>query len=176
MGVVYLAYWNGSPVAVKKVIDALVSDDSPNSSKYRDEFIAEMEMLSQLHHPHILRLLGGSIADNILVTEFVVFFFVSGRSTCGGLVSFCHAIQILQTFSSLLLLILVFISHSRFASRGDLFSMVQAKNPAIQWEKRGKFMARDIAHAVSAMHSKRIIHRDLKSPNILVRSPSFRLD
>eukprot|EP01122_Echinamoeba_exundans_P007761 TRINITY_DN2459_c0_g1_i1.p1 TRINITY_DN2459_c0_g1~~TRINITY_DN2459_c0_g1_i1.p1 ORF type:complete len:2012 (+),score=290.45 TRINITY_DN2459_c0_g1_i1:52-6087(+) len=126
MGVVYLAYWNGSPVAVKKVIDALVSDDSPNSSKYRDEFIAEMEMLSQLRHPHILRLLGGSIADNILVTEF--------------------------------------------ASRGDLFSMVQAKNPAIQWEKRGKYMARDISHAVAAMHSKRIIHRDLKSPNILVCS------
>lgn len=71
MGIVYLAYWNGTPVAVKKVIDALVSDDSPNGAKYREEFIEEMQMLSSLSHPNILRLLGGSQTDNILVTECV---------------------------------------------------------------------------------------------------------
>lgn len=136
MGVVYLARYKGKFVAVKKIIEALISEESPEAQRYRDEFISEMQLLQELNHPHILGLVGGSEKNHILVTEYM--------------------------------------------SKGDLYSLISRKVDAIRWEKRGATIARDVARAVAALHEKRVVHRDLKSPNILVQqlisiknTPSF---
>jgi len=52
--------------------------------------------------------------------------------------------------------------------KGDLFSLLQKKVPGVHWNAYGSRIALQIAKAVAAMHEMRIIHRDLKTPNILV--------
>jgi serine/threonine protein kinase len=54
-------------------------------------------------------------------------------------------------------------------AKGDLFSLIQNKSETVRWENKGIDIALDIARAVAVLHENCIIHRDLKTPNILVR-------
>jgi serine/threonine-protein kinase CTR1 len=119
-GTVYRAKWMGTDVAVK-IVDS--EDMSPDD--YR-EFLAEISMMSNLRHPNVLVLLGGSLAPPNLyfVTEYM--------------------------------------------RQGSLDKVLQAY-PHLDWRVRLS-MAIDMARGLYYLHhqSPPILHRDLKSLNILV--------
>lgn len=118
-GSVYLAVHKNELVAVKKL-------HNPDLENERNEFIMEMRLLAELDSPFIIRYLGGSLTDNILVTEFM--------------------------------------------PNGDLRYAIMTQNPMVRWENRGGAILLDIARGLAFLHGQRFIHRDLKSPNILLSS------
>jgi ankyrin repeat protein len=119
-GIVHRAKWMGTDVAVK-LIDS--NDFTPDD--YRG-FLAEISMQSNLRHPNVLMLLGGSLTPPNLyfVTEFM--------------------------------------------HQGSLDKVLRAF-PKLDWSVRLS-MALDIARGLFYLHhqSPPILHRDLKSLNILV--------
>jgi serine/threonine protein kinase len=119
-GTVHRAKWMGTDVAIK-IIDS--SDYSPDD--YR-EFLSEISMMSNLRHPNVLVLLGGSLVPPNLyfVTEYM--------------------------------------------RQGSLDKVLQAY-PNLDWRVRLS-MAIDMARGLFYLHhqSPPILHRDLKSLNILV--------
>jgi len=50
----------------------------------------------------------------------------------------------------------------------DLWELIKKKDPRPQWENQGKYFARDIASALSYLHGKNLVHKDMKSGNVLV--------
>jgi len=62
---------------------------------------------------------------------------------------------------------------TEFISDGDLCTLLKDSNKALTWQVRIK-MAEDIARALAHMHSKRVLHRDIKSENLLV-GDNYRL-
>jgi serine/threonine protein kinase len=118
-GSVYLAVHKHELVAVKKL-------HNPDLENERNEFIMEMRLLAELDSPYIIRYLGGSLTNNILVTEFM--------------------------------------------QNGDLRYAIMTQNPMVRWENRGAAILLDIARGLAFLHGQRFIHRDLKSPNILLSS------
>lgn len=63
-GVVKKGTWRGTDVAVKILMDGTVD---------HDEFVMEMDILSRLHHPNVLQLLGSSTASTpfVIVMEYM---------------------------------------------------------------------------------------------------------
>jgi serine/threonine protein kinase len=118
-GSVYLAVHKHELVAVKKL-------HNPDLENERNEFIMEMRLLAELDSAFIIRYLGGSLTDNILVTEFM--------------------------------------------QNGDLRYALMTQNPIVSWDNRGASILLDIARGLAFLHGQRFIHRDLKSPNILLSS------
>ncbi|GAB4815748.1 hypothetical protein N2152v2_002794 [Parachlorella kessleri] len=55
---------------------------------------------------------------------------------------------------------------SEFMEGGDLMKNIAAGR--VTWYRRGKKIAMDVAKALVFLHSRRIVHFDLKSPNILL--------
>lgn len=119
-GTVYRAKWMGTEVAIK-LLDS--SDYSPDD--YR-EFLAEISMMSNLRHPNVLGMLGGSLTPPNL-------YFVS-----------------------------------EYMRQGSLDKVLRAL-PNLSWTVRLQ-MALDITRGLFYLHhqSPPILHRDLKSLNILV--------
>lgn len=119
-GTVYRAKWMGTEVALK-ILDS--SDYTPD--EYR-EFLAEISMMSNLRHPNVLIMLGGSLVPPNLyfVTEYM-----------------------------------------RQGSLDKLLNML----PNLSWRVRLQ-IALDIARGLYYLHhqSPPILHRDLKSLNILI--------
>lgn len=119
-GTVYKAKWMGTDVAVK-----VVDHESMSPEAYRD-FLSEISMMSNLRHPNVLILLGGSLTPPNLyfVTEYM--------------------------------------------SQGSLDKVLLAY-PHLDWKVRLS-MAIDMAKGLYYLHhqSPPILHRDLKSLNILV--------
>lgn len=119
-GTVYRAKWMGTDVAVKIVDSANFSPDD-----YR-EFLSEISMMSNLRHPNVLMMLGGSLMPPNLyfVTEHM--------------------------------------------NQGSLDKVLRAY-PKLDWRVRLS-MAIDMARGLYYLHhqSPPILHRDLKSLNILV--------
>ncbi|XVF48961.1 hypothetical protein PTKIN_Ptkin03bG0230100 [Pterospermum kingtungense] len=62
-GKVYKCSLHGTPVAVKVL--------QPDAEKRKEEFLKEVEVLSQLRHPHIVLLLGACPANGCLVYEYM---------------------------------------------------------------------------------------------------------
>lgn len=54
---------------------------------------------------------------------------------------------------------------------GDLFHALQGpRGPQYRWRCRGKYIALDIIRGLVYLHSRKIVHCDMKSPNILLGS------
>lgn len=59
---------------------------------------------------------------------------------------------------------------TEFMQNGDLRYAIMTQNPMVRWENRGAAILLDIARGLAFLHGQRFIHRDLKSPNILLSS------
>jgi len=116
-GEVYLGYYFGTPVAIKKLFAV------PNDQRYLVQ--REFSMLQGVNHPNIVQFLG--ICDH----------------------------------SSGIYLITEYVEH------GDLFDLIVFEKKQISWKVKVK-IALQIAQACYYLHSKNIIHRDLKSQNVLI--------
>lgn len=116
-GEVYLAYYFGTPVAVKKLF-ALPPDQKHLVAR-------EFSILQGVNHPNIVQFLG--ICDHetgvYLITEYV--------------------------------------------EHGDLFDLLVFSAQPLSWKTKVK-IALQVAQAVYYLHSRKIIHRDLKSQNVLI--------
>jgi len=116
-GEVFLGYYFGTPVAIKKLY-ALPPDQKHLVSR-------EFAMLQGVNHPNIVQFLG--ICDHesgvYLITEYV--------------------------------------------EHGDLFDLLVFGSDPPSWKNKVK-IALQVAQAVYYLHSKKIIHRDLKSQNVLI--------
>jgi len=115
-GEVYLGYYFGTPVAIKKLfID-------PSQSHLME---SEYQMLKDLHHPNIVQFLGLCIHETgiYLVTEYV--------------------------------------------EHGDLFDLLIFGQARVSWRDKVR-IALQIAQACFYLHSKNIMHRDLKGLNVLL--------
>ena len=110
--------YRGSPVAIKKVFDPVITDD------LLSEMQNEARMLGILRHPQFVTLMGvcSQAPDLAIVVEF-----------CSG----------------------------------NLFDALHKTQTNLSIEKRLR-IARDIAQAYTYLHEAGIVHRDLKSLNILV--------
>lgn len=135
-GLVYKARLsNGLVVAIKKL--------SPDAFQGFREFRAEMETLTRLRHPNIVKILGYWAAgpERMLVYEFI---------EKGNLDQWLH-------------------DPTNFSSSGyDDVSMARAPLP---WDLRLKII-RGVANGLFYLHGldKPIIHRDIKASNVLLDS------
>jgi len=50
----------------------------------------------------------------------------------------------------------------------DLHELIHKNDPRTEWNSGGKLLARDIASALSYLHTKQLVHKDIKSANVLV--------
>jgi len=123
-GEVYLGYYFGTAVAVKKLF-AIAPDQKHLVAR-------EFSMLQGVNHPNIVQFLG--ICDHesgvYLITEYV--------------------------------------------EHGDLFDLLIFGEEDIGWKAKVK-IAMQVATAVYYLHSRNIIHRDLKSQNILIGDNRVKL-
>jgi len=116
-GTVFLGYYFGTPVAIKKLF-ALADNQKHLVAR-------EFAMLTGVNHPNIVQFLG--ICDH----------------------------------SSGIYLITEYIEH------GDLFDLLVFSGSSIDWKTKAK-ISLQIAQACYYLHGKSIIHRDLKSQNVLI--------
>ncbi len=122
-GEVFQAQWEISgqrtTVAIKRI--HLDVDDA----KALEDFRQEIELLGNLHHPNILRILCAStVAPNL-----------------------CFVCE--------------------FMARGSLFDVIRKSPGLLTWDRRMTILLQ-MCEGLAYLHAERVVHRDLKSMNILV--------
>ncbi|XP_050210186.1 serine/threonine-protein kinase-like protein At3g51990 [Mercurialis annua] len=115
-GCVYKAVIRGRHVAIKKPSKGL---------EIGQEVDNEMEILSKIHSPRLVNLLGfaNDTKDRLLVVEFM--------------------------------------------SNGTLYDVLHSNSRPPNWGRRVR-LALQIAKAIDTLHSQNVIHRDVKSANVLI--------
>jgi len=116
-GEVFLGYYLGTPVAIKKLFQLV--------EEQKHLVMREYSMLKNVNHPNIVQFLGlcDDVSGVYLVTEYV--------------------------------------------EQGDLFDLLIFGDKNLDWKIKVK-IGLQIAQACLYLHSKQVIHRDLKSQNVLV--------
>jgi len=57
----------------------------------------------------------------------------------------------------------------------DLNRLTKQKDPRALWQNEGKYYALDILQALSYVHRKSLVHKDVKTPNILIKRGCAKL-
>ena len=92
---------------------------------------------------------------------------------------FDHEVRMLRSLRHPLIVLFMGISHTKsghlyivqeFVSGGSLLTLLQKKDIPIAWLARIK-MSVEISEALSYLHARGVIHRDLKAENILLERP-----
>ena len=133
-GVVYKALLYGKPVAAKQVFAVCL----PSSTQF-DELAAEVAVLAQLSHQHIVRFLGLSQQEE-------------GRGTSTS--TQCTPLLIVQELCQ---------TNLR-AFMTDHLSTLSME----EWWQLTQKLSREIASGMSYLHSRKIEHRDLKPENVFL--------
>ena len=121
-GKVFLASWRGTNVVAK-----VINDNMPEDKKYL--FIKEFDIMTKVHHPYVVQLLGYVKDPFIIVMEYL--------------------------------------------NNGNLLEYIR-KNRI--WKKTKINLALDILRGLAYIHARRpdyLIHRDIKSHNILISPGGF---
>ncbi|URE22320.1 Protein kinase domain containing protein, partial [Musa troglodytarum] len=126
-GTVYHGKWRGTDVAIKRIKKSCFSGRSSEQERLTMEFLAEAEILSQLHHPNVVAFYGvvkdGPGGTMATVAEFMV--------------------------------------------NGSLRHVLLCKDKYLDRRKK-LIIAMDAAFGMEYLHSKNIVHFDLKCDNLLV--------
>ncbi|GJQ11276.1 hypothetical protein GpartN1_g3067.t1 [Galdieria partita] len=143
-GIVYSGLWHGTDVAVKKLLDQDLTENQI------EEFRAEAKMMARLRHPNIVLFLGATTCPPNLsiVTELM---------TLGSLYKVLHGSTKVHRYDD---------ENNDYASGS---SSSQSRNLPLSWRQR-VFMCIDAARGLNYLHQHHppIVHRDLKSLNLLV--------
>jgi serine/threonine protein kinase len=152
-GIVFQGRWKGVDVAVKRFIKQRLDE------RHMLEFRAEMALLSELHHPNIVLFIGTlSLCfslDHIMTTRTHLLLCASSRAgACVKAPNLCIVTE--------------------FVRQGNVRDMLNKTTIKLEWALRMR-MLRGAAIGVDYLHSLSpvIVHRDLKSSNLLVRLPPF---
>jgi hypothetical protein len=162
-GEIYLGNWQGKKVAIKKLtlINLRVGDN--NLSK----FINEINIISSLRHPNIVLYMGASVdKDNYyMITEYL---------PNGTLFDLLHNNNNTNSNNNNK------NNNNNYGENINNSSLISTTNNSINnfdnYSKNSFFLndsmkikiALQIAFVIKYLHSRKIVHCDLKSPNILI--------
>ena len=162
-GEIYLGNWQGKKVAIKKLtlINLRVGDN--NLSK----FINEINIISSLRHPNIVLYMGASVdKDNYyMITEYL---------PNGTLFDLLHNNNNTNSNNNNK------NNNNNYGENINNNSLISTNNNSINnfdnYSKNSFFLndsmkikiALQIAFVIKYLHSRKIVHCDLKSPNILI--------
>ncbi|KAH3743624.1 leucinerich repeat kinase [Pelomyxa schiedti] len=154
-GKIYKGIWDGKEVAVKEM---LVGSDEETGLEKFNEFQREVELMSMLNSPYIVKLFGISSPSTIGKMPMMVMEFV----TMGDLMKVLQKKSVTPEVSTSMPL-------------GDGLNQYPEEDPTylfkMSWRLR-LLLALDIAKGLSYLHSLHppVIHRDLRSPNIFIKT------
>ena len=162
-GEIYLGNWQGKKVAIKKLtlINLRVGDN--NLSK----FINEINIISSLRHPNIVLYMGASVdKDN--------YYMISEYLPNGTLFDLLHNNNNTNSNNNNK------NNNNNYGENINNNSLISTNNNSINnfdnYSKNSFFLndsmkikiALQIAFVIKYLHSRKIVHCDLKSPNILI--------
>lgn len=127
---------------------------------------------------------GEVFAADYLGTQVVVKRILRGRLNTRNLANFRDEIRLMMTLRHPNIVQLIGVSHNSYCNvcavlewvpNGDLFSLINSRDKkatkgALTWQDPLHKMAVDIARGMVYLHANGILHRDLKSLNVLVTS------
>lgn len=165
-------FGTGETVAAKEV-------DIGQSPVLQEAFVTECLRLQQLRHPNIVQLMGVAVsgAKGIVLLEYA-----EGEPRAEGSACSCSAAASLKAqqspdvarylCSGISQSQLTFIRRVPAAGR-DLRAALDVRAAGTDerlfgWHRRGKRVALQLARALNYLHSKSIVHLDVKSANVLL--------
>ncbi|KAF8660629.1 hypothetical protein HU200_057535 [Digitaria exilis] len=144
-GVVYRGTYDGHDVAVK-VLD-WGSDGHDTSAKHREAFEKEVAVWQKLDHPNVTKFVGASMGTSQLKIP------KKGSTSSGGgrsVPSECCVVVV------------------EFQHGGTLKTLLYNHRDKKLSYKKVVHLALDLARGLSYLHSKKIMHRDVKAENMLL--------
>ncbi|KAJ3337985.1 hypothetical protein HDU93_000248 [Gonapodya sp. JEL0774] len=155
-GEVYVGSWQTVTVAVKKLLGSSLTED------LRKDFMEEVNVWNKLRHPHVILLLGACMdsSNYFMVSEFMengdVMNYLKKNANVG-------AIRKIELVSALLA-----ITRMRSNELISTHPLSFYHLPRAQYDDTLPMKMRDIAKGMMYLHSRDIIHSDLKGLNVLV--------
>ncbi|TKV91396.1 hypothetical protein SEVIR_9G093900v4 [Setaria viridis] len=143
-GVVYRGTYDGHDVAVK-VLD-WGKDGQDTAAKHREAFQKEVAVWQKLDHPNITKFVGASMGTSQLKIP------KKGSTSCGG-----------RSVPNECCVVVVEFQHG-----GTLKTLLYNHRDKKLSYKKVVHLALDLARGLSYLHSKKIMHRDVKAENMLL--------